>query len=161
MRQITNLILLIILMFGLSANAQIQNKNLDFILLVNDKVYNQYGTFKFVRFHNGNSYEVKANYWPGNLTIRESDYNQIVDATKTDSLYLHITDDRYIDGKLLNDQYTIKYQGKWLQDTYNILRIYNLNNKEYKQRFANVSKGKNYVYELDSPQHTFLLIRNN
>lgn len=149
-----------ILVLGFLTNAygQKENKNIDFVLLINEDVYNQYAKFKFIKYHNGKEEDILVTYWPGNLSIPIADYEKLLNEN-ADSIFLSINDDRYIDGKENHDQYIIEYKIQWLIDTYNILRIYNLNKKKYARLFYYTLKGKNYVYELDSPSNTFHLIR--
>ncbi|SFD51474.1 hypothetical protein SAMN05518672_102256 [Chitinophaga sp. CF118] len=150
----------VILVLGFLTNAygQKESKNIDFVLLINEDVYNQYAKFKLIKYHNGKEEDVLATYWPGNLSIPIADYEKLLNEN-ADSIFLSINDDRYIDGKESHDQYIIEYKKQWLEDTYNILRVYNLDKKKYAKLFNHTLKGKNYVYELDSPCHTFRLVR--
>jgi len=142
-----------------SANIYGQSeKKLDFVLVVDDDIFIQYTKIKLIRYSNNGVEEFIATYWPGSLSISVEDYKKLINQN-TDSISLNIVDDRYVDGKRKEDHYEIKYKKQWLEDYFNVLRIYNLSRRNYGKLFAKPRTGKKYVYELDSPSYTFHLIR--
>ena len=97
-------------------------------------------------------------YYPGTLTFNYSDYEKLI-SISTKSISLRYYDTVYLDNKTNFYDFEIEYQKSWLQDTYNILRFYDLSCKKNKKRFEPLSTTKNYTFELTSPNSTFLRVR--
>lgn len=158
MKSISKILIIVVLTFFFNKiYAQEDTKSLDFIIVVDGEIFDHYTKFNIVRYHKGQIDKLLVNYWPGNLSIKKSDYENLI-SKETDSILLYIEDNRYINGKQNENSYEIEIKKPWLQDYYNILRIYNLNNKKNKG-LEPLSKDKNYTFELSSPSHTFLRIR--
>lgn len=149
--------LFMVIMGGLKASGQ-TNKNIDFILIINDEVYNQRTTLVFERYADGKRERISSSYWPGNISITEQEFSRLIDSN-TDSIVLRITDDRYVNGQRRDGNYEIPFSKLWLGDLYNIVRIYDLTKARYKGVFTPLSKSKKYTYEHESPTYTFLQIR--
>jgi hypothetical protein len=133
-------------------------KNLSFILVVDDEIISTQSKLTFIITTDTSTEILSALYYPGTLSLSTSDYEKIVSpATKT--IYLKYNSTVYLDGKSSYYDFEIEYQKAWLQDLYNILRIYDLNSKKYRKKFEPLSSTKNYTFELSSPNSTFLRVR--
>jgi hypothetical protein len=100
----------------------------------------------------------EANYIPGKLTVNFEDYNNILsDSTK--HIYLKFTYYEYISNKQIVYNYEIELMKSWLNNSFNVLYIYNLNKKKYREMYSPISKEKNYAFELDSPNGSIRLIK--
>ncbi len=99
-----------------------------------------------------------ASYYPGNLSLNSKDY-AIVLSPQTEKIYLKFNYDEYIGGIQRVYNYEIEIKKQWLDDEFNILKIYNLDKKRYKGKIQPLDSSKAYNYELDSPTHSFRLVR--
>jgi hypothetical protein len=133
-------------------------KNLSFVLVVNDEIISKQSKLTFVITTDNSTENLSAIYYPGTLRLSNSDYEKLISST-TKTIYLKYNDTVYLDGKANYYDFEIEYQKPWLQDTYNILRIYDLSCKKNKKRFEPLSPTKNYTFELTSPNTTFLRVR--
>ncbi|RUT70279.1 hypothetical protein D0817_10695 [Flavobacterium cupreum] len=133
-------------------------KNLSFILVVDDEIISTKSKLTFIISTDTSTENLPAQYYPGTLSLSKLDYEKLISpATKT--IYLKYHDTVYVDGKATYYDFEIEYQKAWLQDLYNILRIYDLNSKKNKKKFDPLSSTKNYTFELTSSNTTFLRIR--
>jgi hypothetical protein len=57
--------------------------------------------------------------------------------------------------------FVIEYNKIWLQDLYNILRLYNLEEGKYKNKIEPLSKSKNYTFEVESSRGQMLRVRKS
>lgn len=153
--------IVVICLLFLSSNiliAQEELKSLNFVLVVNDEIVSKISKLTFIITTDVSTENITAKYCPGELSFNSSDYKKII-SNETKSIYLKYSDIVYIDGKASNYNFEFEYQKKWLQDLYNILRIYDLTTKKNKNKFEPLSKNKNYTFELTSPNETFLRVR--
>lgn len=136
-------------------------KSLDFIIMVDEKIVE--GSITTVQLKTSTKRSEKnfvAEYHPGNLSLKQEDFEEILsDSTK--SVYLCFDYSEFGNGNQTLHSYKIEIKKPWLMSRYCIFRIYNLYKKKYKKAFDSpANKGKEYVFELDSPGNTFYLLRN-
>ena len=139
--------------------AQSSRKSLDFIVVIDDTIAS--GTIslpKIVFIFNGKEGVIRVSYYPGSLSMDSNEYAKLLsDSTK--SIYL-VFDQRVSAGSLMRyDHYEIELKKPWLEDYYNIIRIFNLRDSKYMGKYESVGKGKEYNYELESPSHSYKLIQ--
>ncbi|HFG0566835.1 TPA: hypothetical protein ACGFUW_002625 [Flavobacterium psychrophilum] len=152
---------ILILFFLVTPNymfGQEKNKNISFILVIDDEIVSTSVEITFYLNSENSTEKVSATYYPGTLSMSKSDYEKII-STETKSIYLKYFGTIYTNGKQNYYDFEIEYNKIWLADTYNILRFYNLDKKKYKKLYEPLSKQKNYTFELSSPNNTFLRIR--
>jgi hypothetical protein len=101
---------------------------------------------------------VAVSYYPGNLSMSVENHAKLL-SDQADSIFLVFAYYEYPGGKQKTYNYELRLEKAWLQDYFNILRIYNLDKPRYKGLYDPISKDKNYTYELVSPSHTFLRIQ--
>ncbi|MCD0465969.1 hypothetical protein [Flavobacterium sp. ENC] len=133
-------------------------KNLSFVLVVNDEIVSIRSKLTFIVTTDISTENLTAIYYPGTLSLNKLDYEKLI-SPSTKTIYLKYHDTVYIDGKANYYDFEIEYQKGWLQDLYNILRIYDLNCKKNRKKFEALSPTKNYTFELTSPNSTFLRVR--
>lgn len=135
------------------------NKNLDFIIVIDDRIVIESPYLLHIKSVLGaseKSYDV--GYYPGYLSMKISDYDKLMaDDVKAIFLIFEYYDPSEKEG--VKRSYEIELKKSWLQDYFNILRIYNLDKKKYGKVFFSPKSNRKYVYELDSPSNTFHLIR--
>jgi hypothetical protein len=142
--------------FGSHLFGQPTTKNLDLILTIDERIVTgSVSSVKIFIVSKEGEQNIKANYYPGNLSIAIEDY-LLMTSENTKTIYLSFSYTDYVYGKHNNYGYKIELKKEWLGDRYNILHICNLTNKKYKRKL----KGQNYLYELDSPSNTFKLIQS-
>ena len=151
--------LLYILLINSSVLAQ--TKQLDFILIINDKIVSESVIIKCMSLKkNEKDYKIigNAKYHPGNLSIKEEVYTQLIsDSVASINLVFNFyTQDG---GKIHYYSYEIPYNQKWLEAEYCILSIYNLDRGKYKNKLDPLSSTKNYTFEITSPNFTFIKVR--
>lgn len=139
---------------------QEENKNISFILVIDDEIIStSVGITFYINSENSNE-KISATYYPGTLLMKKSDYEKLI-STETKTIYLRYFGTIYTNGKENYNDFEIEYNKNWLQDTYNILRFYNLDKTKYKKRYEPLSKEKNYTFELSSPNTTLLRVKRN
>jgi hypothetical protein len=136
----------------------IRTESLYFIITVDEKIaVGSIVSLKFEAISATNKTLITGSYYPGSLSLTENDYSRIMsDSTKT--IRLKFTYYEYVGKNQVAYSYDIELKKEWLNDFFNILHIYNLNKEKYKARYVPREVGKSYVYELQSPTHTFKLI---
>jgi len=150
-----------VLMFLITINIYSQEiKNIDFIIVIDEEITTNSLGIKFLITSKGGSREVEAvtGYYPGNISLKKSDYDDLI-SDETQKVILKFNYQTYIDGKSYYYRYEIEYNKLWLQDTYNILKIYNLDKRKYRKKLEPLSKDRNYTFELLSPSYTFIRAR--
>jgi len=60
--------------------------------------------------------------------------------------------------KIKSYYYNIILEKSWLKNSFNILRIYNLENKKNKKTFSDI-EDRDYTYEIDSPNGSILRVK--
>lgn len=133
-------------------------KNLSFVLVVDDQIISTQSKITFIITTDISKENISALYYPGTLVIGKLDYEKLI-SSSTKTIFLKYYDTIYIDGKAKYYDFEIEYQKAWLQDLYNVLRLYDLNCKKNKKKFEPLSPDKNYTFELTSPNSTFLRVR--
>lgn len=155
-------VILTILLLALSilkSVGQDHKKELDFIIVVDDNIaIGSVSQLTIKVESSGNERALLANYHPGNLSLEQADYDRLL-SEDIKRIFLDFNYYEYIKGEQQIYHYQIELKKPWLKDYFNVLRIYNVNKKQYSKVFTD-KEGKGYVYELDSPSHTFHLIRN-
>jgi hypothetical protein len=140
------------------AYGQDVRKNLDFIIVIDDNIaVGSIVSLQIELVSETSKEAIAASYYPGSLSLTESDYGKIMsDSTKAINLkFIHY---EYVGQNQVTYNYDIELKREWLKDYFNILRIYDLNKKKYKAKYSPSGPGKNYAYEIQSPSHSFLLI---
>lgn len=153
------LITLLLLICSGKIFSQEVRKDLDFIIVIDEKISINSITNIHVKTVSDDSVNIlNAKYYPGNLSIVQSSYDRLMEKT-VNAIYLEFTYYEYI-GKIQTVYtYEIELKKNWLKDDFNVLHIYNLNKKKYQMMFNLKEKEKKYVFELDSPNYTFQLLR--
>lgn len=139
-------------------SGQQYNKELDFVIVIDENVWITSTYFQIVMNKTSGSDTIKASYHPGSLSIMQSDYDKLL-SEEAKSIYLKFVYYDHGVKKQKTYNYEIELKKPWLQDYFNVLRIYNLDNKKYKKLSA-IAEGKNYTYELESPSHSFRRVRD-
>lgn len=139
-------------------SGQQYNKELDFVIVIDENVWITTTYFKVIMNKTSGLDTVTASYYPGSLSIMQSDYDKLL-SQEVKSVNLELIYYGHATKKQNIYKYEIEIKKPWLQDYFNVLRIYNLDNKKYK-KFSPIAEGKNYTYELDSPSHSFRRVRN-
>jgi hypothetical protein len=132
-------------------------KSLDLILVINERIVVGSITSVQLEIISDSTSILKASYFPGNLSMSAIDYKKLF-SLSVRSIYLKFIYYEYINSIQKIYNYDIELKKPWLNDDFNIIRIYNLDNAKYKGRFDPVEKGKNYNFELESPSHSFQII---
>jgi hypothetical protein len=114
------------------ANAQDAKKNLDLIIVIDDKIADgSISSPKIELVSGGGKKSIPVNYYPGNLSLAMDDYSKLM-SDSTGTINLDFTFYEYIGQKQNTYSYVIELKRAWLGDYFNILRIYNLNKSNYK-----------------------------
>lgn len=135
-------------------------KDLNFIIVIDEEV--AVGDIMRVAIEDESGNLYKLRYYPGNLSINLSDYQKLISDKKTQTLllsFIFYKDDDTIYNRRF---YEIKIKQDFLEDFYNILKIYNLDEKKYRKMFNTYIKKKKskYVYQIKSSKRTTLVTSN-
>jgi len=104
---------------------------------------------------------IDISYHVGNLSLSAEDYYMIF-SNEEKTLFIQFDYYQYSSrGKQQVYNYEIEIGKNWLKQTFVVLKIYNLDKKKYKKRFAPLSKDKNYTFELSTSEGQMLRIKEN
>ncbi len=104
---------------------------------------------------------IDISYHVGNLSLSAEDYYMIF-SNQEKTLFILFDYYQYSSkGKQQVYNYEIEIGKNWLKQTFVVLKIYNLDKKKYKKRFAPLSKDKNYTFELSTSEGQMLRIKEN
>src|SRR5579863_1658916 len=114
------------------AYAQDVKKNLDLIIVIDDKIADGSIASPKIELASGRGKKsISVNYYPGNLSFAVDDYSKLM-SDSTGIINLDFTYYEYIGQKQITYNYEIELKRAWLEDYFNILRIYNLNKQKNK-----------------------------
>lgn len=140
-------------------------KDLDFVLVINDKVNINVSSLKFIyRDSLGNKKATEpVGYHPGNLSILKEDYETLI-SERTDSIYFTFFQEEYNDTNKKEEEednwYEIPFSKFMLQIRFVVLFVYDLSKPEYKGVYDPL-EGKNYTYELSTSEGQVLRARKS
>ncbi|MCI3937853.1 hypothetical protein MQX03_11630 [Chryseobacterium aahli] len=121
-----------------------QNKKANIIILVDGEVVK----YSYIKINMENGKNITCNFQPGNLELKESDY-EILKDNKIKSF-------QFTFSKICKEQSKSKmyeigdFKLSWLDQPYVILYVYNTDDKKYKKIY-NPLANKSYTYEYDTP----------
>lgn len=140
----------LIMICVISTKLQAQ-KNINIIISIDDRVVaGSLSGIQLIAFLGSDSLRtVTANYYPGNLSLSETDYNHLLD-TSVKSVFLAFNYIEHCKNNQKTYHYEIDLQKGWLTHYYYVLRIYNTDKSKYKKLFTPL-EGKSYTYEYDYP----------
>lgn len=102
---------------------------------------------------------IEISYYAGNLSLSSEDYNMVFSEQEI-TLYLQFDYYQYSSkGQQKIYNYEIEIGKNWFEKTFVILKIYNLDKKNYKKRSAPLSKDKNYTFDLETSDGQMIRIR--
>ncbi len=127
-------------MIGVAQNNQAMN----FIITINDKIDNISKISLFV--DTGES--ISLNYVPGELIFKEHDYSRLLSMDSC-KLLLKLTYVEMCNDDITYHNYEIDFNNKWLNESYFILNIYDMNEKKYRKLYDPLP-GKTYNYDYRS-----------
>lgn len=123
------------------------HKKINFIIMIDGDI--DISPFKPYIYTGDIKIEVK--YIPGELSIKDSDWEAL---EKYDNFFLNFYHYDYSrSGKENNYHYDIQLNTSWLEGSYIILNIYNLNKKENRRKYFSNSE-KPYVVEINLPGYS-------
>jgi hypothetical protein len=133
-----------------------QNKIIDLIITIDKEIVTAVSNEHFVIVDTiGNKNDtIRVFYFPGHLSIKETDFDNIV---KNTNVIFYFSVGKSRKNKIINEIYHIDYKREWFFTTYSLLHIYNFETKEYKIITRDNDLDK-YTYEFYSPEG-FVLIR--
>lgn len=153
--------ILCILICGAS-KAQDDIKNLEFIITIDEEIAKTlFNPMIIVKNDEDVLKKVSISYYPGNLSLATKDYDMIFSEQK-DTLFLKFDYYQYSSkGKQQVYNYEIEIGENWFEQTFIILKLYNLDKKKYRKILEPLSKYKNYTFDLETSQGQMMRIRKN
>ena len=132
------------------------NKQVNFIISVDDKVV--IGSIAHCHLIiDGVISKTEIGYIPGKLSfISNSEISNKLMAAKYVLLAFNYYE--YCNGNQIVHNYEIELKKAWLDYSFVVLRIYNVNKKRYKGMF-NPLKNKDYTYEMDFPEGSITRVK--
>lgn len=132
-------------------------RNFNFIILIDGNVPFQGDiNLQFV-IENKKLDTIRVGYIPGDIVLEESGHSKII-SIETKSINLEIYYSRMFENKIKSYNYKIDFKQSWFKNPFNILRIYNLDNKKNKKTFIPID-GLKYIYEIDSPNGSIIRLK--
>lgn len=132
-------------------------RNFNFIILIDGNVPFQGDVNLQFVIENKKLDTIRVGYIPGDIVLEESGLSKII-SIETKSINLEIYYSRMFENKIKSYNYKIDFKQSWFKNSFNILRIYNLDNKKNKKTFIPID-GLKYIYELDSPNGSIIRLK--
>jgi hypothetical protein len=141
----------ICLFFICMGNTIRAQKNINLILSIDDNIVtNSFSNIRIISISNtGETQTIEADYHPGNLSLKQSDYEKLLDSS-IKTVFLAFDYKEYCHNIQQNYNYKIDLNKGWLGHYYFILHIYNINKKRYNKVYTPL-KGRTYTYEVEYP----------
>ena len=141
--------------YGQSSEAEI-----DLVIVVNEEIAIELlGNMKLVVENETEVNTIEPQYYPGSLVMNKSDLDLLLsNNVKSITFCFDQYENDPANGKFF---YEIDFDKKWLTQRYIVLKIYNLEKTKYKMMYEPLSSGKNYTFEIDSPDFTFRRVLKN
>jgi hypothetical protein len=133
-------------------------RNLNFIVMIDGKIPFQGDLGINLDIENANrSDTVTVQYIPGNIALNDANLKEVQqDDVKSAVLLINYV--KACSGKMETYRYQIQFRKSWINQSFVILRIYNLDKKENRKIFFPL-KGEEYTYEVDVPDGSLMRIR--
>lgn len=133
-------------------NTELQaQKDINLIISIDDNIV--VGSMSRLRLiaslENGNEQILEANYYPGNLSLKQADYDKLLNAN-VKTVFLAFDYSERCENKQHTYNYKIDLQKGWLEHYYYILHIYNTDKRQYKKIYTPL-EGRSYTYEYNYP----------
>ena len=132
-------------------------KKINFIISIDDQIVSSIARAKIIIDKNDNIDQIEIGYIPGELIISNADFEQITQ-DQVNSFLFSFDYYEYKKERQIVYNYEIEINKVWLEQSYRVLRIYNLNKKKNRKIFYPL-KGKQYTYEVDLPSNSIVRIR--
>lgn len=140
--------------------AQQNRKNIDFIISIDEEIVKTLSKPIIIAKQNNNIFKkIDFNYYPGNLSLNYEDYNTIF-SEQGITLFLQFDYYQYsLKGKQQIYNYEIEIGKNWFEESFIILKIYNLDKNKYQKILDPLSKDKNYTFDLETSHGQMIRIR--
>ena len=140
--------------------AQENRKNFDFIVCVDEEIATSLSRPVIIAKQGTNVLKrIDVSYHPGNLSLGSEDYNTIFSEQEI-TLFLQFDYYQYSSkGQQTVYNYEIELGKNWFEQTFVILKIYNLDKRKYRKKLDPLSKDKNYNFDLETSQGQMIRIR--
>lgn len=157
MKKIILISILVFVFYG--SYSQINSKkNLNFIITVDSKIPFQGDLnlqFEIEEVNKKDTFLI--DYTPGNISLDEYVLNRLQsDEVELISLVMRYT--KLCKGEVKSYNYRVEFKKDWLQYSFTVLRLYNLDDKENRKTFYPL-EGKDYTYEIDTPNGSQTRVR--
>ena len=140
--------------------AQQNRKDFDFIISIDEEIVKTLSKPIIIAKQNNNILKkIDFNYYPGNLSLNYEDYNTIFSEQEI-TLFLQFDYYQYSSkGKQQIYNYEIEIGKNWFEESFIILKIYNLDKNKYQKILDPLSKDKNYTFDLETSHGQMIRIR--
>ncbi len=133
-----------------------QNKDFNIIMVLNDKLLVNIEDLKINDEHQNTFQSVE--YVPGNLSLNEQLYSQIIGSSEKYFLTFTVVEDYKKD---IRNYYEIQLENAIFEHYDNkaffcVIEIFDLKIKKYKKKYKPLSADKNYNYNLLFPSHSII-----
>lgn len=152
--------ILLLLLIHQVSEAQENKKCFNFIVNIDDEIVTTLSRPVILLKQDSNLLKkIDIGYLPGNLSLNTEDFNSFFSIKET-TLFLQFYYYQYsIKGKQEVYNYEIEIGKNWFEQSFVILKIYNLDKKKYKNILEPLSKDKNYTFDLETSQGQMIRIR--
>ena len=138
-----------------------QEKSFNFILVIDGQLWitNTSIAISFPSSNGSDLTQAVATYYPGELVFEQQEYEKIKNS-KIDSLTMSFDYYEYQGKKQFLYNFDLPFYASWLDQSYMVMKVYNLEKRKYKGVFKPLDKERNYTFELDYPGGQMLRVRN-
>jgi len=148
----------IILFCIINSYSQEMEKDINLVISIDGKVPISIANAKIIIKENSNkSEQIEVGYIPGELSLDITDFERVMQQQES-ALFLSFEYYEYEKEQQKVYCYEIELKRFWFEQSFRVLRIYNLNKKENKKVFYPL-EGKDYTYEIDLPSNSITRIR--
>jgi hypothetical protein len=157
MRKIA-VVLVLFFSVGYSYSQKVGKSIKNFITVIDNKIPFQGDLNLQIEIDEGNRKDTFiVEYIPGDISMDESLLMRLQsERVKSITLLMHYT--RICNNEAKSYHYNIEFKKNWLQYSFVVLRIYNLDSKENRKTFYPL-EGKEFTYEIDTPNGSQTRVR--
>lgn len=135
-------------------------KRFDFVITIDGEFAKNLYNAKVILVRNGGATrEFDINYYPGNLSLKKSDYDSILLLDDFDTVFLKFDNYKYsLSGKQSIKNYKIEIGKNWFQQLYLILKIYRT---KHSSKLGVVDKMNDYSFDIEYPSGAMIRVKKS
>lgn len=148
-----NIVVVIILIAFIRSFGQNMERRINFVISIDGNIVRSIIDANILI---DNNQHIELGYMPGELILSNDDFEKLIN--NSNSYHLIFDYYEFAGKKQLIHHYEIELKKVWFEQSFIVLRIYNMDKKINKKTFYPL-EGKEYTYEVDLPSNSITRIK--